>query len=185
MNRPLSVERTYTREEYRDWCAAQPRGRFERVDGRIVAMAPERVGHARAKALVYQALRQATLAAGIPCEVLPDGVTVETGENDYEPDALINCGPPIDGDAISAPNPVIIVEVLSMSTAATDTGRKLTGYFQVPSVVHYLIVHPVKRSVIHHRREESGAIATRILASGDIPLDPPGIVVAVEAFYAT
>jgi Uma2 family endonuclease len=59
----------------------------------------------------------------------------------------------------------------------------LGDYFQIPSVVHYLIVHPTKRAVIHHRREESGGIATRILASGAIPLDPPGISVTVEEFY--
>ncbi len=26
---------------------------------------------------------------------LPDGATVETGDSDYEPDALVNCGEPM------------------------------------------------------------------------------------------
>jgi Uma2 family endonuclease len=90
----------------------------------------------------------------------------------------------MDDDAISATNPVIIVEVLSSSTAGTDTGGKLAGYFLVPSIAHYLVIHPTKKSVIHHRREPSGSIATRILASGEIQLDPPGIAVMVEEFYA-
>jgi Uma2 family endonuclease len=34
------TDRRYSREEFRRWCEAQPRGRFERVDGRIVATAP-------------------------------------------------------------------------------------------------------------------------------------------------
>jgi Uma2 family endonuclease len=177
-------QQTYTREEYRRWCAAQSGGRYERVDGHIIAMSPERVGHVRVKARVFQALERALQTAGVECEALADGVTVETGENDFEPDAVVNCGPPIDDDAINAPNPVIIVEVLSPSTISTDTGGKLIGYFQVPSVVHYLIVHPAKRSVIHHRRGPTGEIATRILVSGAIQLDPPGIAVAVEDFYA-
>jgi Uma2 family endonuclease len=185
MSRPQPQELTYTREEYRRWCAAQTSGRYERVDGQIVAMASERVGHVRAKSRVFKALERAILAAGVQCEAMADGVTVETGDNDYEPDALVNCGPPIDDDAISAPNPVIIVEVLSPSTAATDTGGKLAGYFEIPSVAHYLIVHPAKKSVIHHRREASGGIATRILASGAIQLDPPGIAVMVEEFYTS
>ncbi len=183
MSRPQPKERTYTREEYRRWCAAQSRGRYERVDGLIIAMAPERAGHVRVKTRVFKALERAILAAGVQCEALGDGMTVETGDNDYEPDALVNCGPPIDDDAISATNPVIIVEVLSPSTMATDTGGKLADYFQVPSVAHYLIVHPAKRSVIHHRRAASGSIATTILSSGAIPLDPPGITVMVEEFY--
>jgi len=108
---------------------------------------------------------------------------VETGDNDYEPDALVNCGPRMAGDTISATNPVIIVEVLSPSTVSTDTGGKLADYFLVPSVAHYLIVHPTKRTVIHHRREASGGIATRILSSGELHLDPPGISMTVEEFY--
>ena len=45
-----------SREEYRRWAEAQPRGRFERVAGEVVAMAPERVAHNRVKLRVWQAL---------------------------------------------------------------------------------------------------------------------------------
>jgi Uma2 family endonuclease len=50
------TDRTYSREEFRLWYEAQPRGRYERMDGRIVAMAPERVAHVRIKAAVWKAL---------------------------------------------------------------------------------------------------------------------------------
>jgi Uma2 family endonuclease len=50
LNQP-ETGRPYTRDEYRTWCAAQPRGRYERVDGHIIAMAPERGAHLRIKAL--------------------------------------------------------------------------------------------------------------------------------------
>jgi Uma2 family endonuclease len=183
MSRPQPQEQTYTREEYRRWCAAQNGGRYERVGGYIIAMSPERLGHVRVKFRMTKALERAILPAGVRCEAVADGMTVETGDNDYEPDALVNCGPPMDDDAISATNPVIIVEVLSPSTAGTDTGGKLADYFQVPSVAHYLIVHPTKRTVIHHRREASGDIATRILSSGELKLDPPGISLMVEEIY--
>ncbi len=176
-------EPAYSREEFRRWCASQGSGRFERVGGQIVAMSPERASHVRVKGRVFNALQRAIREAGVQCEAMPDGVTVETGDNDYEPDALVNCGPPMGDDEISAPNPVIIVEVLSPSTTGTDTGGKLADYFQVPSVAHYLIVHPTKRSVIHHRRDASVGIETRIVASGQIELDPPGISVMVEEFY--
>jgi hypothetical protein len=33
--------------------------------------------------------------AGVHCQVLPDGATVETGDSDYEPHALVNCGEPM------------------------------------------------------------------------------------------
>jgi Uma2 family endonuclease len=175
-------DRVYTREEYRLWCASQPHGRFERVDGRIAAISPERIAHARVKAAVWSALQRAVRAAGVSCEALPDGVTVETGESDYEPDALVNCGAIADGNAISAPNPVIVVEVLSPGTVSTDMGGKLVDYFRLPSVAHYLIVHPARRVVTHHRRTDRG-IDTQIVAAGDIILDPPGITITVEDIY--
>jgi Uma2 family endonuclease len=175
-------DRFFTREEYRLWCAGQPRGRFERVDGHIVAMAPERIGHARTKTRVWQALDLAVRDAGVPCEALADGVTVETGESDFEPDALVNCGEAASDDAVAAPNPVIVVEVLSPGTAAVDTGKKLVGYFAVPSVEHYLIVHADKRVITHHRRNGI-SIDTRIIGSGDIVMNPPGITITVDAIY--
>ncbi len=183
MNLPLpEPDEWFSREEYRRWCEAQPRGRFERVDGRVVAMSAERIGHVRMKTAVYLALRRAVAAAGIECEAMADGVTVEVGDSDYEPDALVNCGPPVTGDAIAAPHPVIVVEVLSPGTRSIDTGAKLADYFLVPSIAHYLIVHPARRRIIHHRRTDDG-IATRIVASGPIAMDPPGIVITAEEIY--
>ena len=179
---PLETGLCTSRQEFRTWCETQPTGRFERLDGRIVAMAPERGAHLRVKGAVYRALDQAIAAAGIACQALPDGATVETEDSDYEPDALVNCGEPMADEAIAAPNPVIVVEVLSPGTASADTGGKLVGYFLVPSIAHYLIVHPTRRMVIHHRRVQDG-IETRLIFAGPIPMDPPGIVVTVEEFY--
>jgi Uma2 family endonuclease len=173
-----------SRPEFRAWCARQGAGRYERVDGRIVAMAPERGAHLRVKAAAYVALRRAIAVAGLPCQALPDGATVETGESDYEPDALVNCGAPMADDALAAPNPVILVEVLSPGTAAADTGGKLADYFNLPSVMHYLIIHPTRRLVTHHRRATNG-IETRILMAGEIAMEPPGIVISVEELYDT
>lgn len=176
------MDRRYSREEFRRWYEAQPAGRYERVDGRIVAMAPERGAHLRVKGPVYRALDHAIAIAGVGCQALPDGATVETGDSDYEPDALVNCGAAMADDAVAAPNPVIIVEVLSPGTASTDTGGKLADYFRVPSVAHYLIVHPTRRTVTHHRRAGVG-INTLVVVSGPITLDPPGIVITVEEIY--
>jgi Uma2 family endonuclease len=113
---------------------------------------------------------------------LPDGATIETGESDYEPDAVVNCGPPMADNATAAPNPTIVVEVLSPGTVASDTGAKLVGYFQVPSVAHYLIVQATKRVITHHRRTADG-IDTRIIVAGKIVMDPPGITIMLEEIY--
>lgn len=173
-----------SRDEYRRWAEAQPRGRYERVEGEVVAMAPERGAHLRVKAAVWLALRQAITAAGVPCQALPDGATVEIGDGtDYEPDAAVNCGEPMAPEATTIPNPVVVVEVLSPSTRSTDTGGKLADYFRVPSIRHYLIVRADRPAVIHHLRDEAGRIETTLLSEGRIVLDPPGIAVEVAEFY--
>jgi Uma2 family endonuclease len=172
------------REAYFDWAMAQPRGRFERIDGEVVAMAPERAGHARIKARVWTALEDAITEAGVSCEAFPDGMTVAVDDKtDYEPDALVNCGQRAREDLIVAPNPVIVVEVLSPGTRHTDTGAKLVGYFRVASIRHYLILNARKPEIVHHHRRADGTVLTSIITTGEIGLDPPGIRLSVEKIY--
>ena len=42
-------ETPMTRDEFLVWAEQQPSGRFERIDGIVVAMAPERASHNRCK----------------------------------------------------------------------------------------------------------------------------------------
>jgi Uma2 family endonuclease len=171
-------------DEFRQWAEQQEGARYERVNGEPVAMAPERAIHARIKARVWQALDRTLQERGGDWEALADGMTVEIDtDTDYEPDAVVNCGPPIPDDAVAATNPVIVVEVLSPGTKGVDTGAKLDGYFRFPSIVHYLIVLTARRGVIHHRRAHDGGIDTRILSSGKIELDPPGIAIDIDEIY--
>ena len=174
-----------SREAYRQWAEVQPGGRFERIEGVVVSMAPKRLSHANCKAMVWLALHRAISEAGLPCQVYPDGVAVEADDNDFEPDALVRCGDPLPGDGVAVPDPVIVVEVLSPSTRQVDLTRKLVGYFQVPSVRHYLIFWADRAQVIHHRRRpDDEGIETLIVTTGEIRLDPPGLGIMVEAVYA-
>jgi Uma2 family endonuclease len=172
-----------SRTEFHRWTDTQTRGRYERIHGEVVAMAPERSVHARLKARIWRALDREITALGLPCEAMPDGMTVEIDQDtDYEPDALINCGPPIPDDDTVAPNPVVIVEVLSPSTAGLDAGGKLADYFRLPSVRHYLLVRPGRREIIHHRRVDD-RIETKVVREGFVELDPPGIRLAIDEVY--
>ncbi|MDB5404031.1 MAG: hypothetical protein QOD93_7037 [Acetobacteraceae bacterium] len=173
-----------TRDEYRTWAQQQPGGRFERVNGVVVAMAPERVGHNDRKMLAWMALRTAVRKAELPCHVYGDGMTVEVGDSDYEPDAIIHCGKSLPADAIAVPDPLVIVEVLSPSTSSIDRAWKLQEYFRLPSLRHYLIIWADKQQIAHHRRSDDGGIETQIVIGGDIGLDPPGIAFAIDDIYA-
>jgi Uma2 family endonuclease len=170
------------RREFRDWAEGQV-GRYERVGGKPVAMSPERIQHARIKARLWAALDAAVRQAGVACEALPDGVTVEVDDDtDYEPDAVVNYGPLADPEAVTAAHPVIVAEILSPGTQSIDTSDKLVDYFRIPSVRHYLIVRSRRREVIHHFRR-GDEIASRIINVGAIRFDPPGITIDLESIY--
>lgn len=171
-------------DEFLVWVADKP-GRFELHDGTIVSMAPERVGHASVKGKVFRALGDAIERAKLTCSALPDGVGVKVSERKwYQPDALVYCGPPAPPDDIFVPAPVIVVEVGSPSTAHIDELDKLIGYFSIPSVQHYLLFNPHGPPLVHHQRQNDGSILTRIVSSGPIHLDPPGLELDVERCFA-
>jgi Uma2 family endonuclease len=102
----------------------------------------------------------------------------------FEPDALVYCASRLPPTAIEAPEPVIVVEVLSEGAAARDHGVKLEGYFSLPSPAHYLILDPEGRTAIDHQRGWGDVIETRILAEGAFSLDPARRGRALSAYVS-
>jgi Uma2 family endonuclease len=178
-------ETPMTREEFLAWADQQPSGRFERIDGIVVAMAPERASHNLRKGSARDSLRRALTEAGLTsCQVFGDGMTVQVENSDFEPDALLRCGPRLPGDATKIADPLVLVEVLSPDSGTRDRATKLRAYFKLPSVQHYLVICPEEQRIVRHSRMPNDEVATQVFMSGEIRLDPPGIMVTVEAFYA-
>ena len=170
-------------DEYLAWAEGRP-GRSELYESVVYAMAPQRVIHAEIKLAVHLALAAVIRERGLPCHVLPDGMTVRIDSaTAYEPDASVYCGAKLPRSALEVINPVIVVEVLSPSTQHIDSGVKLPSYFRLPSVMHYLIVDPDRPLVIHHARATDDSILTRIVREGMIALDPPGIGLSLADIY--
>jgi len=178
-------EERMTRAEYWAWAERQSSHRFERIEGVVVAMAPERASHNLRKKSACNVLDAAVRRAGLSYQVFTDGMTIEVGDSDYEPDAVVRCdGDRLPADATAAPDPLVIVEVLSSTTSGVDRGLKLRDYFRVPSLQHYLIVWPETQRIVRHSRAPGGDIATKVFASGEIVLDPPGLALPFADFYA-
>jgi Uma2 family endonuclease len=172
-----------TVDEFLAWSMGQ-RGRFELFRGEVFAMPPESVGHAKIKGAVHSALANGLRKGQLRCHALPDGVTVRIdSETAYEPDALVYCGAELASTALEVPLPVIVVEVLSPSTQKVDVSLKLVGYFQLPSVMHYLIVDPSQPVIIHHARGAGDDILTHVVTQGVIKLDPPGVELPLADIY--
>ena len=170
-------------DEFLAWADGRP-GRYELLDGRVLAMAPERMRHAETKFAVQAALARGIESAGLPCFMVPDGLTVRIDPTSaFEPDALVYCGERRSGDTVEVPDPVIVVEVLSPRTRSHDPVGKLAGDFTLLSMRHYLIVDSERRMIVHHQRGAGDTIATRIVGFGVVRLEPPGIEIAVEDLF--
>jgi Uma2 family endonuclease len=172
-----------TVNEFLPW-AKQQAERWELFDGIPTAMSPERVIHGDTKYRAARVFDAEIAQARVPCRFVLDSAAVRVDtRNSYQPDVLVYCGAPLPDDALEVPDPVIVVEILSSGNAATDLRDKLQGYFHVASVQHYLIIDPDKRLVIYHARGRDDAVTTRIVTTGQILLDPPGLSVATGDFF--
>lgn len=176
-----------TVDEFLAWAMRQGKGRYELFDGRIVVQRPQTWGHAEVRTKIYILLAAAIERAGASFFAAPDGMTVRVSQHvAFEPDALVAPLPKPERLDLEIPNPVLVVEVLSPSTAKRDLSEKLAGYFQVPSVQHYLVLDPEDREIIWHRRATAGALEPPLtVREGSLDLSPPGIVLTVADVFPT
>jgi Uma2 family endonuclease len=178
-----------TADEFSAWAAAyEGEEKLELIDGRIVpkytAVAPETLRHHNVKVAVFDALRQAIKKAGLPCEVLLDALAVRISENKtFIPDVALRCGPALHEHQREIPDSLIVVEILAPSTNNFDFSGKLQGYFQVPSVEHYIVIDPEKPLAIHFTRASQSTLTAALASSGALKLDPPGIVLDLDAIF--
>ncbi len=181
----VALANRMTITEFLAWANAQSsRSRYELMDGYPQMMAPERLLHVKTKLAVAMALVEAARQSDIQCHVLPDGATVRVDEyTAFEPDALVYCGEELPDNDIIVDNPVVVIEVLSPSTAHRDAVVKLQDYFRVDSIYHYLIVDPEMRTLIHHQRDDE-RIATAIMRDGELNLIPPGLCLQVSDLFS-
>ena len=156
-------------DEFLAWAALQEEGKYELIDGVVVMQQSQQWSHAKTKAIVLRALlMEAVASAGLPFYVAPDGPTIRISKRKgFVPDALVAATAGAGtGQSRPSPNPVIVVEVLSPSTAKVDATTKLAGYFEVPSIQHYLVVDAEGRTITHHKRAAGDVLETRIVERG-------------------
>lgn len=172
------LKRRMTSGEFIAWAMEQPETEhYELHDGEVVDMSPERYGHGLIKGEIFYRLRAAIDKASLKCSIFIDSMAVEIDANTvFEPDVVMRCGDDLAFDAIKIVDPLVVVEVLSPSTRGRDLTTKFAGYLKIPSLRHYIIVDPLLKRVLHHRRDQAGNITTMILGDQPITLDPPGIV---------
>ncbi len=99
-------------------------------------------------------------AAGCGCFAFGSDMRVATDEATHVyPDAVVVC-PPIEApseDACSVSNPVIVVEVVSPSSATRDVLGKRERYARFPSLQHDLVAQTAAWRIEHFRRMSDGS----------------------------
>ncbi|MDT5270651.1 MAG: hypothetical protein QOH49_2837 [Acidobacteriota bacterium] len=157
--------------------------RFEYWDGDIVCMS----GGSRAHHIICSNILASLAVAlrGARCRPFTGDVPIWTPTlPPYRyPDASVVCGEPEfknqkGHDALV--NPVVVVEVMSPSTAALDEGPKFVAYQAIPTLRDYLLVSQDEPRVTRHERLESGDWERRDVTDLDASLELESIGCALK-----
>jgi len=154
--------------------------RYELFDGQLVAMAPAADVHG---ALVMRLGRQIGNALRPGCEVIGEAgiVPPERADSYYQADLAVTCAG-LTGQPFIA-EPILIVEVLPPSTAATDRDRKLPDYRTIPSLEDILVVSSSEPRIEHFRREQGGWKIHDLRGEGTLHLQALDIALDLAALY--
>jgi len=144
---------------------------WEYVSGEAWAITSARPEHNLVARNVLVALTVAL--RGKKCVPYPERQKIATPAGGYHyADASVICGPATrdQRDAHAITNPVVIVEVLSPTTADYDRGGKFAHYRTIASFREYVVVDVDGRRVEHHARLETGQWLMTELSSGTLEL---------------
>lgn len=145
----------FTAEDFLSWESTQDI-KHEFADGIAYAMAGAGERHVTISLNVASALRNHV--RGTPCRSYISDMKLRVDEVDafFYPDVFVTCSD-IDAKLKDYKSePVLVIEVLSPSTAAFDRGLKFAHYRRLPSLMEYVLIDPERVSVEVFRRDDSG-----------------------------
>ncbi len=163
-----------TAEEYLAFERVAEGPRHEFVAGELIEMPGASLPHNRVAGRLFRVL--ADLAEAVGMEAFIHDMRVRTAADRFRyPDVMISPAPPellpgAEQDTLL--NPVVIVEVLSPSTATTDRVEKQAEYRAIPSLTDYLILSQNEPRCDHYSRlgAEAWKLVTYVGADAVVPL---------------
>ena len=159
----------------------------EYLDGHIIAMSGASFKHSLIISNISGELHLQFKRRG--CSVHTNDMRVRPNPRDsyFYPDVVVVCGEPqFEDEAFDTLlNPIVIVEVLSPSTAAYDRGEKFARYKQLDSLQEYLLVSQDNVHVEYHRRRGAQWILSHYRTLEEVlPLPSIGCEVPLRDIYA-
>jgi Uma2 family endonuclease len=159
-------------------------GRYEFAGGHVVMM----TGVSKAHIRIVRNLVSALGSLLDPKKWEPFGeLGLDAGPETLRyPDVVVDRAGGSDGEYI-AEAPVLLVEVLSPSTAAVDLGDKLAEYRQIPSVLAYIIFSQREaRAWVWVRSADQFAVKPEVVVGleASVPVEPLQIELPMSDVYA-
>jgi Uma2 family endonuclease len=134
--------------------------KYEYHDGEIYALAGGTLNHGLICGNIYSELRNELKTNGSKCLPFTSEIKlyIEKTNSYVYPDSMVICGEieQSEKNNNSVTNPVLIVEVLSKSTAEYDRGDKFYLYRQIPGFKEYVLIEQKKYVVdVHYKSDDS------------------------------
>lgn len=98
------------------------------------------------------------------------------------PDAIVTCSP-IGNDADIVPEPVVVFEVLSSSTASTDRIEKNEEYRATPSIQRYVMLEQTRQAATMFSRVDDDWVGHVLIGEVVLSLPEIGVDVPLSDFY--
>ncbi len=117
---------------------------------------------------LYSALRPYLRTRGCRVNVADVKVRVNSPNVYFYPDLVVSCDPQDLMAREAIESPMVIVEVLSPSTAAKDRSEKFTRYRSIPSLQEYILIETERIGVECYRRGEGRMWLYYPYIAGDI-----------------
>jgi Uma2 family endonuclease len=145
-----------------------------------VAMTGWTLNHSAITAEVVAALR-GRLRPG--CRVFRTDVKILVDGKVRYPDVAVTCSP-IDGQSDILPNPVVVFEILSPSTASVDRVTKNVEYAATPSIQRYVMLEQVRIGATVFVRDGANWIGTVLLDDAVLAMPEIGVELPLRQLYA-
>jgi len=172
--KPMSLDDFVAWEERQEL-----RYEYDGIDAR--AMTGGTVTHSTIQTNLIGALR--TALRGKPCRAHGNELKVRTATSIRYPDALIVCSP-APAKSTFAPDPVVIFEILSPSSARLDLGAKNAEYQTLASLNRYVVLHQTQAAAEVFARDAEGEWTSAFLdARGVLDMPEAGIAVPLAEIY--
>jgi Uma2 family endonuclease len=127
------------------------------------------------------------LEAGLkrPCYVGMNAGVIRPDRDDtfYEADLVVSCTP-LQADTLTIPQPTVVIEVLSPTTAEHDRGGKLYDHRRIETVQEIALVASEQRHVEVWRRRGAKWEAEDLIGDAALELEAVGVTIPFATIYA-